>query len=67
MSGFHFHFLSADKKHGGHLLDFTAENLKIEIAELKSMELEVYSDPSFHQFRFRNKRNDDLEKVGRGY
>ncbi|KUG11401.1 alpha-acetolactate decarboxylase [Elizabethkingia sp. HvH-WGS333] len=67
VSGFHFHFLSTDKKHGGHLLDFTAENLKIEIAELKSMELEVSSNPSFHQYRFRNKRNEDLEKVGRGY
>lgn len=67
MSGFHFHFLSADKKQGGHLLDFTAENLKIEVAQLKSMELEVSSDTSFQQFQFRNKHNDDLEKVGRGY
>ncbi|AKH96171.1 acetolactate decarboxylase [Elizabethkingia anophelis] len=67
ISGFHFHFLSSDKKQGGHVLDFTGENLKVEIAELRSMELEVSSDRSFQQFRFRNKYNEDLAKVGRGY
>ena len=67
ISGFHFHFLSSDKKQGGHVLDFTGENLKVEIAELRSMELEVSSDRNFQQFRFRNKYNEDLAKVGRGY
>jgi acetolactate decarboxylase len=37
VKGFHFHFLSTDRKHGGHVLNFIGENLKIEIAELKSL------------------------------
>jgi alpha-acetolactate decarboxylase len=39
-SGLHFHFLSTDKKQGGHILDSSGQNLKVEIAELKGFELE---------------------------
>ena len=65
-SGFHLHFLSTNKKQGGHILDFKGEKLKIEIAELKSFELEVPTDKDFQDFQFRKKHNEDLKRVEQG-
>lgn len=66
MSGFHFHFLSADTKKGGHVLDFKGMNLKIEIAELKSFEFETPTTNDFQNFQFRKKHNEDLERIEQG-
>lgn len=65
-SGFHLHFLSTDKKQGGHVLDCKGQNLKIEIAELKSFELEVPTTKDFQNFQFRKKHNEDLKRVEQG-
>lgn len=64
--GFHFHFLSTDKTQGGHVLDFTATNLKIEIAELKSFELDIPTDKDFQHFKFETKDNEALKRVEQG-
>ena len=63
---FHFHFLSTDKTQGGHVLDFTGKDLKIEIAELKSFELEIPTDKDFQQFNFETKDNEALKRVEQG-
>lgn len=65
-SGFHLHFLSTDKKQGGHILDFRGSNMKIEIAKLKSFELETPEDNRFKEFEFKKRRNEALEKVEQG-
>lgn len=64
--GFHFHFLSTDKTQGGHVLDFTGKDLKIEIAELKSFELEIPTDKDFQNFKFDAKDNEALKRVEQG-
>jgi len=65
-SGFHLHFLSTDKKQGGHILDFKGQNLKIDIARQKSFKLEVPTDGDFQNFKFRKKHNEDLKRVEQG-
>lgn len=66
-SGFHLHFLSADKKRGGHIIDFKGENLKVEIAVLKSFELAIPDDKDFQNFQFQKKINTDLKRVEQGH
>jgi alpha-acetolactate decarboxylase len=63
---FHFHFLSADKKQGGHVLDFVGENLKIELANLNSFELELPQNKDFQNFQFTTKNNEALQRVEQG-
>ena len=63
VSGLHFHFLSSDKKQGGHLLDFKGKKIKIEIAEQKEIQLEMPKNKDFQNFQFRKKTNKILEKV----
>lgn len=67
IEGYHFHFLSADRTQGGHLLGFKGEDLKIEIAEMKDFKLSVPEDPAFKRFEFKKKENKDLEKVEKGH
>jgi alpha-acetolactate decarboxylase len=65
-SGLHFHFLSTDKKQGGHILDSSGQNLKIEIAEFKGFELGVPKDIGFQNFHFNTKHNENLKRVEQG-
>ena len=39
--GYHFHFISADKKEGGHVLDFVTNQVKIEIEYLSKLDLRI--------------------------
>jgi len=47
-------------------LDFNGKNLKIEIAELKSFELDIPTDKDFQNFRFDAKDNEALKRVEQG-
>ena len=64
--GFHFHYLSNDKKQGGHVLEFNGKDLKIEIANLKTFEMETPNDNDFHDFEFIKTKNESLRKVEQG-
>lgn len=65
-SGFHFHFLSKDKKQGGHILEFTGTDLKIEISTLKTFEMDTPKDKGFQDFKFIKAENESLRKVEQG-
>lgn len=66
VGGFHFHFLSSDKKQGGHMLDFQGQALKIEVARLKTFEMETPNDKGFREFKFIKEENKSLQKVEQG-
>ena len=47
-------------------MDFTGKDLKIEIAEVKSFELEIPTDKDFQNFKFDTKDNEALKRVEQG-
>jgi acetolactate decarboxylase len=47
VGGYHLHFISADKLKGGHLLDFQAAKVKIEIDETADFYLSLPTNPEF--------------------
>ena len=53
-SGFHFHFISADKKSGGHVLECKTKNIVIEIDHIRDFQIDL---PDTEEFN-----NSDLEK-----
>ncbi|UKJ06446.1 acetolactate decarboxylase [Solitalea lacus] len=67
ISGLHFHFLSNDKKHGGHVLDYGGSNFRIEIARLYGFQLDEQNDPSLQRFEFKKQVNESLDKVEKGH
>lgn len=67
IAGFHFHFLSDDLKHGGHLLGLRAgATLEVELSELDRFILELPKDQSFRSYIFSGHNRADIEKVEKG-
>jgi acetolactate decarboxylase len=47
VAGYHFHFLSADRQHGGHLLDLEAGTLRIKVEALTRFHLALPESEAF--------------------
>ena len=47
VAGYHFHFLSADRHHGGHLLDVEADALQVKVEALTSFHLALPESEAF--------------------
>jgi acetolactate decarboxylase len=61
--GYHFHFLSDDKKSGGHVLDLSASNFEIEIDTMADFELHIPDNEEFNKLNLAKTKAEDLEKV----
>ncbi|MBC8053713.1 MAG: acetolactate decarboxylase [Sphingobacteriaceae bacterium] len=66
ITGYHFHFLSEDKKSGGHIIDFIAENLVIEIDQLYSFAVDLPKTADFKNYDFTKNRHEELKSVENG-
>ncbi|MCL5031455.1 MAG: acetolactate decarboxylase [Bacteroidetes bacterium] len=58
--GYHFHFLSADKKSGGHVLDFSSGKVKIEIEAISNFEMNFPKTEEFLKADFDKKPTPGL-------
>jgi acetolactate decarboxylase len=66
ITGYHFHFLSGDKKSGGHIIDFTATNLTIEIDYMDSFTVDIPQTADFKNYNFNTDRSEELKSVENG-
>ncbi|NSL85962.1 acetolactate decarboxylase [Chitinophaga sp. Mgbs1] len=65
--GYHFHFLSADKQSGGHIIDFIARGATVFIDELENYSLALPGSAEFRQFDFGKDRKEELKSVETGH
>jgi acetolactate decarboxylase len=61
--GYHFHFISDDKKSGGHVLDLSASNFEIEIDFMDDFKLHIPNNVDFNRLNLTKTKAEDLEKV----
>jgi acetolactate decarboxylase len=62
--GYHLHFITSDRKAGGHVLGFTLASDKVELAASPRFELLLPANPdSLANIDFSRDRSADLEKV----
>ena len=62
--GYHIHFLQDDKSFGGHVLDFTISDAKVEIQEINKFNMILPEDNSaFSNIDLSKDRSKELEKV----
>jgi acetolactate decarboxylase len=61
--GYHFHFISDDKKSGGHVLDLSGSNFEIEIDFMDDFELHIPNNKDFNRLNLTKTKAEDLEKV----
>lgn len=66
IAGYHFHFLSADKVFGGHVVDLIAEDITVEVDLLNSYSMEMPQTAVFNNFNFEKDRKEDIKSVENG-
>jgi acetolactate decarboxylase len=60
VAGYHFHFLSADRRHGGHLLDVEADALQVEVESLTDFHLALPESEAFLKADLSRNTADEL-------
>jgi acetolactate decarboxylase len=63
VSGYHLHFLTADRKAGGHVLDFKVEKATMELDETREFLLILPSDKAFFSADLATDREKELKAV----
>jgi acetolactate decarboxylase len=66
ITGLHFHFLSQDRSAGGHVVGLAAQNLVMEITELKDFHLQTLDTDDFRKFRFNGGNSLQLRQIEKG-
>lgn len=63
VAGYHVHFLTSDKKAGGHLLDFTLQNGELQLDETANFHLALPLSDDFNKIDLSQDRSQEAEKV----
>ena len=61
--GYHFHFLSDDRKQGGHVLDVSAASLRLRVEELSAFHLALPETETFLRADLSRDASADLKKA----
>jgi len=64
--GLHFHFLSQDRKSGGHVVGIQAKHLTVEIAEIKAFQLLPQQTEDFKNYKFKGVNSPNLQSIEQG-
>ncbi|MFM8238735.1 MAG: acetolactate decarboxylase [Actinomycetota bacterium] len=62
IAGYHLHFISADRQHGGHVLDLTARNLPVEVHQVTDLHLAI---PETREFLAADLGGDTTEALNK--
>jgi len=57
VAGYHFHFISTDKRHGGHVLDISLTEATVDIDPLESVKLLIPQNTTFQHTDFSKPQN----------
>ncbi len=63
--GFHLHFLTRDRRAGGHLLDCRVKEVRVELARLSEFELRLPDTAAFSKTDLNGDRKQEIDKVER--
>lgn len=61
--GYHLHFITEDRKAGGHLLECEVENIEIEIDYTSEFYMVLPKNAEFYAVNLEEKKHQELEKV----
>lgn len=64
--GWHLHFISEDRKHGGHLFELVMKSGKGHISKINSIELKLPDEPVFDTFALKKASKEIIKAVEQG-
>ena len=65
-AGWHLHFLSEDKKHGGHVFDVSINQGKADFCRITSLEIRIPDSPAFDTYALKGASQDEIKSVEQG-
>ncbi len=63
VNGYHFHFITSDRKTGGHILDGQFQNAKIDIALMSNVEVSLPASAEFSQADLGDGKSAEVNRV----
>ncbi|SHL01307.1 acetolactate decarboxylase [Selenomonas ruminantium] len=61
--GWHFHFISDDRKHGGHILELAVKNGKVQLDQTDKFSLILHDDKDFHKMNLAKDMSEDIRSA----
>ena len=65
-SGWHLHFISDDRKSGGHVLDLSMEKGSAYFDKITEIEIKLPFEPAFDTYALKNASKDEIKSVEQG-
>lgn len=65
-SGWHMHFISEDRRFGGHIFDIVMKSGEGQISKIDSIELKLPDEPIFDTYALKRVSKDDVKNVEQG-
>ena len=65
-AGWHLHFISEDKKHGGHVFDVSVNQGKADFCRITSLEIRIPDSPAFDTYALKGASKDEIKSVEQG-
>jgi acetolactate decarboxylase len=65
VTGYHFHFLTADRRAGGHLLDCRFQQARVELSRIDDFQLRLPHTAEFSRTDLSGDKKQEIEKVER--
>lgn len=65
-AGWHFHFISEDRKNGGHVFEIVMLQGKGHISKINSIELKLPDEPAFDTYSLKQASNSEIADVEQG-
>ncbi len=65
-AGWHLHFLSEDKKHGGHVFEMIMKNGQGRLDKINSIEIKLPEEPVFDTYSLKEDLEDEIKQVEQG-
>jgi acetolactate decarboxylase len=63
LNGYHFHFITANRKSGGHILDGQFKNAKIEVDTISNVQMSLPKTAEFEQANLGDAKSDEINKI----
>ena len=65
-AGWHLHFLSKDKKYGGHVFDMELSHAEAVFCRITSVEIRIPDTPAFDTYALKEASQEEIKKVEQG-
>lgn len=65
-AGWHLHFISEDRKHGGHVFDISMKSGRGQISKINSIEIKLPDEPVFDTYSLKQASEEEIKAVEQG-